>query len=250
MREGGALLDVGRGPRRRFPASGHSLARRSPNRAIRVHSALDWTPYRVPHHLPAVRPVGRTDSPEVSAPYDDSTRTSPVLERGFVHPHPGAARRFSQPLGGFWHVRACGLVSCRCRPWAASPFRALPRRDRASPLGAAGSLAVIPTQPARTRAALSPRVSPTPTSSLRPLPVSPRGYGFPFSAPPMADTPPGHPGPRAVGSRPTTRIIRFEALIPLRNSRCRPRGCYPQEQPCSPGRSAPPELSPPAPRTL
>jgi hypothetical protein len=47
-----------------------------------VHSALDQTPYRVPHHLPAIRPVGRIDSPEVSVPYDDVTRTSPMRSGG------------------------------------------------------------------------------------------------------------------------------------------------------------------------
>lgn len=64
---------------------------------------------------------------------------------------------------------------------------------------------------------------PTPTSSLRSLPVSPRRYGLPFGVPTMAGSPPGHPGPRAAGSRPTTRIIRFEAFFPLQSSRCPPR---------------------------
>jgi hypothetical protein len=75
----------------------------------RVHSALDRTPFRVPHHLPAVRPVGRTDSPEVSAPCDDSTRTSPCW-REDVHPRTGSARRFSQPPGGF--TAGPGLRPC------------------------------------------------------------------------------------------------------------------------------------------
>jgi hypothetical protein len=94
-------------------------------------------------------------------------------------------------------------------------------------LRAACSLAVIPAYPARADAALSPRVSPTPSPSLGLLPVSPRGYGSPFGAPPMVGSLPGEPGPRTAGSRPTTRIIRFEASFPLQSCAAEPRRVSP-----------------------
>jgi hypothetical protein len=53
------------------------------------------------------------------------------------------------------------------------------------------SLAVIPARPARADAAVSPRASPTPAPSLGRLPVSPRGYGSPFSPPSMVGVHPG-----------------------------------------------------------
>lgn len=100
---------------------------------MRVHSALDRTPFRVPHHLPAVRPVGRTDSPEVSAPCDDITRTSPVWSGVPSTPTPVPPAGFRNLPAVSWQIRACGPVSCRYRPWATSPFRALPGRDRVTP---------------------------------------------------------------------------------------------------------------------
>lgn len=51
----------------------------------------------------------------------------------------------------------------------------------------------------------------------------------------MAGRSPGRPGPRAAGSRPTARIIRFEALIPWRSPRRRTPQVSLWERPCSPG---------------
>jgi hypothetical protein len=50
-----------------------------------------------------------SDSPEVSAPYDDVTRTSPCWSED-VHPRSGSTRRFSQPPGGF--TAGPGLRPC------------------------------------------------------------------------------------------------------------------------------------------
>jgi len=163
-----------------------------------------------------------SDSPEVSAPYDDVTRTSPLLERGRPPSLPVPPAGFHNLPAVSQQARVCGLVSCRCRPWATSPFRAFPRKDRCTSLEAACSPAVIPAHPACAVRDLSPRVSPTPAPSLARLPVSPRGYGLPFDRPPMAGRSPGRPGPRTANSRPTARFIRFEALIPLRSPRRRP----------------------------
>jgi hypothetical protein len=159
-------------------------------------------------------------------------------------------RRFSQPLGGFMadpSLRPCfmPLPSLGCLS-----LQSLASQRSRTRLRVACSLAVIPARPARADAALSPRVSPTPAPSLGPLPVSPRGYESPFGAPTMAGTPPGDPGPRTASSRSTTRIIRFEASFPLQSPRCGAPRVSSWEQPCSPGRSAPPESSPPAPKTL
>lgn len=92
---------------------------------------MNRTPFRVPHHLPAVRPVGRTDSPEVSAPFNDFTRTSPSWSGVSSTPTPVPPAGFHNLSAVSWQIRARGLVSCRCRPWVTSPFRASPRRDRA-----------------------------------------------------------------------------------------------------------------------
>lgn len=52
-----------------------------------------------------------------------------------------------------WQIRACGPVSCRYRPWATSPFRALPRRDRAP---VSGSPAPLRSSPRALRALTRP----------------------------------------------------------------------------------------------
>lgn len=52
-----------------------------------------------------------------------------------------------------WQIRARGLVSCRYRPWATSPFRALPRRDRAP---VSGSPAPLRSSPRTLRALTQP----------------------------------------------------------------------------------------------
>jgi hypothetical protein len=190
---------------------------------MRVHSALDRTPFRVPRHLPAVRPVGR--NPTLLRSRHPST-TSPgraPVGAGFRPPPPrfrpqvlATSRRFPgrSELAALFRAAAVPGLPLPSEPRLAEI--AHPSPGRLLPCGHPRATCV------RSRG-LSPRVSPTPTSSLRRLPVSPRGYGFPFGVPTMAGSPPGHPGPRAAGSRPTTRIIRFEASFPLQSSRCRPR---------------------------
>lgn len=142
------------------------------------------------------------------------------MARGFVHPRTGSARRFSQPLGGFLADPSSRPCFVPLPSLGYLSLQSLASQRSRTRLRVACSPAVIPAQPARAGATLSPRVSPTPTPSLRPLPTSPRGYERSFSAPSMVGTPPDHPGPHAAGSCPTARITRFEASFPLRSASC------------------------------
>lgn len=149
-----------------------------------------------------------------------------------------------------WQIRARGLVSCRYRPWATSPFRALPRRDRAP---VSGSPAPLRSSPRALHALTRPfhhgfrRRPPHPWGSCR---YPPAAMDHLSARLPWWACIPVTAGPRAAGSCPTTRIIRFEASFPLRSASCGTPRVSPWEQPCSPGRSAPPEPSPPVPWTL
>jgi hypothetical protein len=89
--------------------------------------ALGVVPLQSRHILPAARPSRSGPAPTrfFLRPFDDVTRTSPMMQRS-VRSRCGSAHRFSQPLSGFLaQSELRGLVSCRCRPWG-SPFRALP----------------------------------------------------------------------------------------------------------------------------
>jgi hypothetical protein len=196
-------------PRTPFPATVRS----------RVHSALDQTPYRVPHPLPASDPsVGPTllrfrHPPTASpgrAPRGAGFRPPPPRFRPQVF---ATSRRFHgrSELAALFHAATVPGLPLPSEPCLAEI--AHPSPGRLLPCG-------HPRAPARADAALSPRVSPTPSPSLGPLPISPRGYEPPFSRPSMVGLPPGDPGPRAAGSRPTTRFIRFEASFPLRSASC------------------------------
>jgi len=154
-----------------------------------------------------------TTSPE-SAPYEARVRP----------PRPGPARRFSQPLGGFLanpSLRPCFMPLPPLGHLSLQSLTSLeslhPFRGRSAPLRSFTHVRRAPL------AALSPRVSPTPSPSLGHLPVSPRDYGQPFGRPAMDGSPPVRPGPRATGSRPAARFIRFEACSLQRSPRCRPR---------------------------
>jgi hypothetical protein len=49
-----------------------------PHLATEVHSPVETIPSRVLRYLPAVRLASRTDFPELSGPFNDITRASPV----------------------------------------------------------------------------------------------------------------------------------------------------------------------------
>jgi hypothetical protein len=242
---------VGRGPDgvSRQPATpSHAVPR---DGEIAGSFRLEPDPLQSPSPPPGLRRVRRTDSPEVSAPFNGITRTSPVWSGVSSTPTPVPPAGFLDLSAVSWQIRACGLVSCRYRPWVASPFRASPRRDRAPVSGS----------PAPLRS--SPRALHALTRSFqrgfrRRLPhrwgacrVPPAPMDHLSACRPWLARLPVTAGPRAAGSCPTTRIIRFEASFPLQSPRCSgPTGFPRWEQPCSPGRSAPPEPSPPVPGTL
>jgi len=47
-------------------------------RETSVHAPMESFPYRVPHHLSAVPPGGRTDFPELPGPYNGIPWASPI----------------------------------------------------------------------------------------------------------------------------------------------------------------------------
>jgi hypothetical protein len=108
---------------------------------MRVHSPVKPFPFRVPHRLLAVRPVGRTDSPSSLVPTTVSLGLAPFEE---VCPTPPRFRSqvFSTSQRFPSHPKLCGLVSCRNHSWNL-PFRAFPSQGSRTPLGATYSLAVI-----------------------------------------------------------------------------------------------------------
>jgi hypothetical protein len=136
------------------------------------------------------------------------------VERGFVHPHPGSARRFSRPLGGFLadpSLRPCfvPLPSLGCLS-----LQSLASQRSRTRLRVACSLAVIPARPARADAVVSARVSPTPSPSLGRLPGSPRAYGSPFSVPSMVGSPPGDRWTARSGLVPDHADHPLRSLVP------------------------------------
>lgn len=177
-------------------------------------------PLQSPSPPPGLRPVGRTDSPEVSAPFDGITRTSPMWSGVSSTPTPVPPAGFRNLSAVSWQIRACGFVSRRCRPWATSPFRASPRRDRAP---VSGPPAPMRSSPRALRALTRSfqrgfrRRPPHRWGSCR---YPPAAMDHLSARPPWRARLPVTAGPRAAGSRPTTRIIRFEASFPLRSSRC------------------------------
>jgi hypothetical protein len=99
-----------------------------------------------------------------------------------VRPHIGSALRFSQPLSGFLADPSfVALFHAINRSWD-PPFRAFPSRRSRTPLGAAGSLAVIHRR-AWTRRASSFASGFTDVHAFTRLPGSPDDYGLPFRAP-------------------------------------------------------------------
>jgi hypothetical protein len=181
---------------------------------------LEPDPLQSPSPPPGLRRVRRTDSPEVSAPFNGITRTSPMWSGVSSTPTPVPPAGFLNLPAVSWQIRARGLVSCRYRPWVASPFRALPRRDRAP---VSGPPAPLRSSPRALRALTRPfhrgfrRRPPHRWGSCR---YPPAAMDHLSAHPPWWARLPVTAGPRAAGSRPTTRIIRFEASFPLQSPRC------------------------------
>jgi hypothetical protein len=172
---------------------------------------MNRIPYRVSRHPPTVRPVGRTDFPEVLGTLQRHPRASPCVGR-VVQPRPGSAPRLSQPLSGFRKLEFHGLVSCRSQFLGCHSFRAFPSQRSCAPLEATDSLAVIhhpadhatrrtvrppfPRRPRRWRRCLVPRRTMAPLSTRR-------------------SALPGRPEPHTLRS-PSGRFTHLGALLPLR----------------------------------
>lgn len=172
------------------------------------------------------------------------------MERGFVHPHPGSARRFLQPLGGFLadsSLRPC-FVPLPSLGYLSLQSLALQRsRTR---LRAACSLAVIPAQPARAHAALSPRVSPDADLVSEVLAGLPPRLWVSFRRADHGGLASRSPWTARSGLAPDHADHPLRSLIPPAKLALPTPQVSLQEQPCSPGCSAPPEPSPPVPWTL
>jgi hypothetical protein len=87
-------------------------------------------PLRVPRHLSTVHAATWTNSPEISGPYNDTTRASPVVER--------AVTSAPVPLSGFPNLSAVSEHARTSRPcFVPQPFLGFPpselspHRDRA-----------------------------------------------------------------------------------------------------------------------
>jgi hypothetical protein len=174
---------------------------------------MNRIPFRVSRHLPTVRPVGRTDFPEVLGTLQRHLRASPCVGR-VVQPRPGSALRLSQPLSGLQQARVprpCFMP----QPVPGLPllFERSPRSDRvplSRPLAPSRLSAAL--QDRATRRTVCPPVSPTP-APLAPLPGSPGRLWLPF---PRAEArfPVGlSPTPYAALSG---RFTHLGALLPLR----------------------------------
>jgi hypothetical protein len=224
------------------PCPGCSLITGPPRLATQVHPPMKPLPLGVPHHLSAVRPVGRNSFLEFVSL---QRRPSDLPRMGGMPPPPrfrSQAFSTSQRFPSTSKLR--GLVSCRSRSWD-SPFRVFPSQESCTPLEATSSLVVIHRRAGRRLLDLSPPVSPTPTPSRGCL-ASPASYGLPFHAPRPASR---LPWIQVTELARSASFTHFEALLLLRVRSCRPES--PQTPtPILSWVSASLELSPPTPRNL
>jgi len=225
---GSALADLEHEPRILITVRDHSLAAGHPHRTMKAHPHMKPFPLEAPHHLSAVRPVGRSRLPRVSLLLNDITRTSPVWSK-VSKSCPGSAFRFwlaSQRFPSRSELR--GLVSCHGRS-KVLPSECSPHRSRAPLSGPHAPLRSVTDVLNAASRILSPLVSSTPTPSRGCL-DSPDGYGLPFRVPRHASRLPWIRATEPVRSAGSTR---FEALILLRVRSHRP------ELPRTDGRSSP-----------
>ena len=241
---------VGRVPRRRIPA--RALFFVTVPRIVRPGFIPPWTG-PPSEFLTTSRPsdpsVG-ADSPEVPAPCGDVTRTSPVWS-GFRPPRPGPALRFSQPPGGFL-----------ARPGSRPCFMPLPPVGRLSLQSFASQESLHPSRgrllpcghPRAPACAVATSIAAGFADALPglpgPLPASPRSHGCPFGARAMVR--PASRAPRDRARRTHARPRGSPASKP--RSSCEARATGPAGLPAGVAvlswAFAPPEPSPPAPRTL
>jgi len=243
-----SLLDVGCSARATFPSSlARSRDHRSPPRRGGGSYPHESIPLSVLHILPAVQPVGWTCSPKVPRPLDDATRASPSQRQG--------VKPTSVPLSGFLNLSAVSWQARAVRPCfmplpseLRSPSESSPRAESRTPLGAAGSLAVI-----HRRAETHPR-SPCHRRFRRTLtprrarwPASPDDYEVPFR-------PPKRPSRSLWTSAGESRLVATPSPASKLSSSPRVRSRRPESprsrRPILSWTSAPLKSSPPAPRTL
>jgi len=181
-----------------FPVEVLSAATGHHRLATEAHSPVEPIPFRVPHHLPAVRPVGRTSFPEISGPYNDVTLGSPMWSRLSRPPRlRSQAFSTSQRFPSIPVLR--GLVSCRSRSWDL-PSEVSPRENRA-PLSR--PLAPLQSSTSAQRRAFRVLIAAcfTDSHARAQLPGSPDDYGLPFHAPKRASRSPWNPSDRTAPSR-------------------------------------------------
>lgn len=204
---------------------------------------MESIPSRVPHVLPAGRSLTGTDSPEVPRPSDD-TSASPTCA--------GPSGSDTVPLPGYLSPSAVSWQALAHDPlgpqpsMGSSPAEPSPRGDRAPLSRPLAPLQSVTDLHERDTRALSPPVSPTPTSLLlsRGLapqsPGSPVGYGQPFHAArarPFGRSPPRFPvapGPRTGIARPG-QLHLLRSLDPSVESVHAPVGLPILRGRCSPG---------------
>jgi hypothetical protein len=182
----------------------------------------------------------------VSAPSDDTTRASPVVER-VVRPRPGSALGLSQPLSGFLAgSSSTALFHAAAVPGLLSPSERSPRLESRAPLGTASSLAVLHPRARTHHSGLFSAVSSDSharTRSRRP-PPSPRS-----ALSTRRNALPGRPGPQAVGTAPYRELRRLRSLVPP-TSPFVPAWVAPPRKPLLSWSSAPPETRPLSPWIL
>jgi hypothetical protein len=204
------LLDVGRTPGS-LQCPGPSLTDRSPAPC----GARSSRPGRAPlqSRVTTSRPSGLSagaDSPGVSAPFNDTTRTSPVVER-VIDSRPGSALRFSQPLSGLLARPSFAALFHAAAVPGLPPTELSPRRDRAPLSGPLASLPSSTRVPERTSRGLSPPVSLDAHARRRGGRAPPTTMAsLSTSRSPL----PGLPGPRAVGTAPYRWLHRLRSLVP------------------------------------
>jgi len=155
--------------------------------ATTVHSPVKSAPFRVSCHIPAVRPGGRTDFPEIPRSYNDVTRVAPHgVDRLLPLRFRSQAFSTSQRFPGKPELR--GLVSCRSHSWTlllqSFPLTRMahPSRGRWLPCGYPPACRDV------AAALFAARF--TDSRTLAQSPGSPTDYGLPFRAPKRTSRPP------------------------------------------------------------